>query len=410
MALAQSSVPSSQPERKFRTLAAVLVALFLAFLLATLLPTPSPVLSVARNVFLLPIPFAVYWAYRRAAPALRLPLFLFALAAIVWLIGSAVWYAYFFAAGGEVPKPPTAADGFFLAGRVLIIAGIVAALRSAIPFRIAALDALVILSAGLALGTSFIGHRLEEDFTASTLVTLNGPVLGVVILMLIASATVGSWKGVPRSFLLLGAGIASLTIGTLVYSFQAVREVYVDDRWAGLPWSAAAVLVILAASLIVLRIDHPVRVAPRAAIPNRPPGANAALFVSLAALSLTLGVAFYGYASDTRPVAVVGVVTSVLIGVAMALRAREAIRTAEDAYARLDLALAEAEHSRDELVLANDDLQRANVQLKTLQISLAEALNLADERSHGRMRELIEDTGEELAELLEKHMEQGRRR
>jgi hypothetical protein len=55
-------------------------------------------------------------------------------------------------------------------------------------------------------------------------------------------------------------------------------------------------------------------------------------------------------------VQLVAVVTSVLIGVAMALRAREAIRTTKDAYARLDQALAEAEQSRDELVLANEDV------------------------------------------------------
>jgi hypothetical protein len=297
MAAAAPSVTKPHAERRFRTVAGVLATLFLAFLIATLLPTPSPVLSVARNVFLLPIPFVVWWAYRRSPPSLRLPLLLFAIAATIWLVGSAVWYGYFFAAGAEVPKPPTAADGFFLLGRLLIIGGIVIALRSAIPFRIAALDALVIVSAGLALGAALIGHRLEEEFTASTLVTLNGPVLGVVILMLITSATVGSWEGVPRSFLLLGAGIAALTLGTLIYSFQAVREVYVDDRWAGLPWSAAAVLVLLAASLIVLGIDRPVWLASRAAVPNRPPGANAVLLLSLGALALTLGVAFYGYAT-----------------------------------------------------------------------------------------------------------------
>jgi biopolymer transport protein ExbB/TolQ len=124
----------------------------------------------------------------------------------------------------------------------------------------------------------------------------------------------------------------------------------------------------------------------------------------MGALALTLGVAFHGDLSGTRPVTVIGVVGSVAIGIAMALRAREAIRTAERAYARLDRALAEAEHSRDQLVLANDELQRANVQMKAMQIALADALNLADERSHGRMRELIEETGEELAEILEEHM------
>ncbi len=88
----------------------------------------------------------------------------------------------------------------------------------------------------------------------------------------------------------------------------------------------------------------------------------------------------------------------------MALRARESIRIAEDAYSRLDCALADAEHSRDELILANEELRRANVQLQAMQIALADPLNFADERTHGRMRELIEDVGGELADLLEEQL------
>ncbi len=55
------------------------------------------------------------------------------------------------------------------------------------------------------------------------------------------------------------------------------------------------------------------------------------LFLFLGALAVTLGVALYGDPLEIRTVALVGVVASMAIGVAMALRAREAIRTAEDA-------------------------------------------------------------------------------
>jgi len=57
--------------------------------------------------------------------------------------------------------------------------------------------------------------------------------------------------------------------------------------------------------------------------------------------------------------------------------------TAESAYARLDRALAETESARDEVV-------RANAEMQTIQIAFADLLNLADERTEGRMRELIE--------------------
>jgi hypothetical protein len=44
-----------------------------------------------------------------------------------------------------------------------------------------------------------------------------------------------------------------------------------------------------------------------------------------------------------------------------------------------------------------------------MQIAFADLLNFADERTEGRMRELIEDTGQELAELLEEEIGQKRR-
>ena len=401
---AGGSPSATRDQRRFRVLVAVLAGLFLAFALATVLPTPSPALSVGRNVFVLPIPLLACWAYVRSPARLRRPLLLFALAAIIWVAGSAVWYGYFFSAGGKVPEPPGPADSFFFLARLLILAGLVAALKSAVSFRIAALDAAVIVSAGLALGAAFVGNSLKEGLSESTLITLNGPILGIVTLMVIVSAAFGSMEGLPRSFALLGAGTAALTTGSLIYSFQAVRHAYGDDRWAGLAWVFGAVLVILAASLIILRLDRPVRISARAAIPNQPPGSDSVLLLSLSALAITLGVAHYGDAADSGPVALVGLLTSAVVGGAMALRARESIRTAEDAYSRLDRALADAEHARDELILANEELRKANVQLQAMQIALRDALNLADERTHGRMRELIEDVGGELADLLEEQL------
>jgi hypothetical protein len=406
--LVRDAARRPDPERQFRGLVLVLVALLAAYTALTLLPTPSALVSVARNLFVLPIPIAVWWAFRRAPSGMRRPLLLFGVAALIWTAGTIVWYAEFFAAGTSVPEPPGPADGFFLTARLFIIAGIVAAVRSAVSFRIAALDAALIISAGLAVGAAIVGPHLERDFTASTLVTLNGPILGVVILMLLASAAFGSWEGLPRSFIFLGAGVAALTAGTFIYSYRALLNTYVDDRWAGLPWSVAAVLILLATSIIVLGLDRPVRIA-RAAIPNRPPGSNSVLLLSLAALAMTLGVAAYGHLAEIRAVAAVGVAASISIGVAMALRAREAIRNAEKAYARLDRALAEAERSGDELTFANVELRQANVQLQAMQIALADALNLADARTQGRLRELIESTGEELAELLEEQLRQPQR-
>ncbi len=396
-------------ERRFRLLAAGLGLAFVAYAAATLLPTPSAALSVARNLFVLPIPVLACWAYARAPASLRRPLGLFAVAAVVWVAGSVVWYGEFFAAGGHVPEPPGPADGFFLVARLVIVVGLVIALKSVVSIRIAALDACVIIAASVAVTSVFVQRGVDDGFTASTLITLNGPILGTLTLMLIVSGAVGSWQGVPRSFALLGLGMAAVTAGSLIYSFLAVQHAYVDDRWAGLAWAGGAVPILLSSSVIILGLDRPVGLSSRAAIPNQPPGSASVLLLSLGALALTLGVALYGEVAGIRPIALIGVAASVAIGIAMALRAREGIRTAEEAYARLDRALSESERARDELAAANEDLARANMELRVMHTAFADLLNLADERSSGRMRELIEDTGDELAKLLEEELEEKRR-
>ena len=403
------SSAASRAERRFRLLAAGLGLAFAAYAAATLLPTPSAALSVARNLFVLPIPVLACWAYARAPARLRRPLGLFAVAAVVWVAGSFVWYGEFFAASGRVPEPPGPADAFFLTARLVIVVGLVIALKSVVSIRIAALDACVIVAASVAVGSVFVQRGVDEGFSASTLVTLNGPILGTLTLMLIVSGALGSWHGVPRSFALLGLGMAAVTAGSLIYSFQAVQHAYLDDRWAGLAWAGGAVPILLSSSVIILGLDRPVGLSSRAAIPNQPPGSGSVLLLSLGALALTLGVALYGEVAGVRPIALIGVAASVAIGIAMALRAREGIRTAEEAYARLDRALSESERARDELAAANEDLARANTELRVMHTAFADLLNLADERSSGRMRELIEDTGDELAKLLEEELEEKRR-
>jgi hypothetical protein len=47
---------------------------------------------------------------------------------------------------------------------------------------------------------------------------------------------------------------------------------------------------------------------------------------------------------------------------------------------------------------------------KAVHVAYADLLNLTDEQTHGRVRELIEDTGGGLAEFLEEEMERQRRR
>jgi hypothetical protein len=391
--------------RRFRQLALLLVGGVVLYFLGALLGAPTSVLSPFFSVFMAPVPFVVWWAYVRAPSELRRLILLLAWAATFWLFGSLVWYGYYFAEGSTIPEPPGPWDGPLLLARILVIVAIVVAMRSLISFRIAALDASVICAATLALGAAFVERGLEGGVSPGSLFTLNRPILGIVTLMLLVSAALGSWQGLPFSIVLMGLGEVALTIGSLIYSFQAIQGEFVDDRWAGLAWAGGAALSILAASVIILGIDRRVSVTGRPRIPEHPAGSRPVLLGSVGALFVTLGVASYGLLEGSRALVLIGLVAGVSIGVAMTFRARDSIRSVETAYARLDRALVDAERFRDELSTAIEELARANVQIQAMHVAFADLLNLADERAEGRMRELIEDTGDELASLLEEQME-----
>jgi len=392
-------------ERRFQLLAVAALILFTAYLGATLAGAPRETSSLVFSVVVFPVPFVVWWAYARAPENLRLTVLLCAWAATLWLIGSLVWYGFLVAGGSEVPPSPGVWDVFFVGARFLLIAAVVAAMRSLVSVRIALLDACVIVAAGIALSAAFIGRGLEENTSAATLITLNRPVLGIATLMLIGSAALASWEGMPRSIALLGLGEIGLAVGSLIYSYAAVQGEFVDDRWANLAWASGAGFTMLAASVLILRIDRPVRFPGQQGVPGHPAGSRAALLVTPIAMTLTLGVATYGLVTDRRTVAMVGLTASVLIAIAMALRARDSIGTAERSSEQLDRALAESERARDDLHIANAKLQRTNVDLRTLQIAVALGFNLIDERTEGRLRALVAEAGDDLASLVDEALD-----
>jgi len=406
----ESASPVLGRARTFRLLSFIIGAGISVYFLGAVLGAPTAVLSPLFSVFMAPVPFVGWWAYLRAPSELRRFFLILAWAATFWMIGSIAWYGYYFAGGSTIPEPPGPWDVPLLVARLLVIAAIVVAMRSLISFRIAILDVWALCAATFALGAAFVWRGLEDGVSAGSLITLNRPILGIVTLVLLISAALGSWQGLPLSVILVGLGEVGLTIGSLIYSFQAIGGAYVDDRWAGLAWAVGAGLATLAASTIILGVDRRVFVVGRTHIPKHPAGSRAVLLIDVGALVLTVGVAFYGLHEDSRVLTLIGLFASVSTGIAMALRARDSIQSAESAYGRLDRTLADTERARDELADANQDLARANAQIQAVHIAYADLLNLTDERTSGRVRELIEDTGEDLAELLEGEMERGRRR
>jgi hypothetical protein len=397
------SPPPQDGTRRFRTLAVVGAGFFVTYGAATIGGAPKTALSLVFNSMMLALPAAVWWAYARAPQTLKRPVRLLALGATLWLIGSAVWEAFYLAGGNKVSHPTGVWDVFFVTAQLLVIAALVLAMRSLISFRLASLDAAIVTAAGIALAAPFVRHGLENGANVASILALNRPVLSIVALMLVTSAALNSWEGVPLSMAILGFAEAALTVGNLVYAVEAVQNNYVDERWATLAWGAGAILALLAASTLILRIDRPIRLSASARIPDHPVGTICVVLISLSGLVLSCGVAGYGLAVASRGVAIAGIGSCVAIGVAMAFRATGSIRTAEAAYGRLDRALVETENARDEIA-------RANAETQTIQIAFADLLNLADERSDGRIRELIEATGQDLAEILEEGIAEKRSR
>lgn len=392
-------------ERRFHLLAAFAAALFLAYLCVTLGGAPDEVSSLIFNICVFPVPFMAWWAYVRGSAGLRPTLLCCAWAATLWLAGSLVWYGFFLANGSKVPAPPGWWDIPFAGAQLLLIAAVIAAMRSFDVVRFAALDTCVIAAAGVALGAAFIGRGLESEVSTLTLTTLNRPLLGIVTLMLLTSAALGSWEGTPRSLSLLGLGEAGLVIGNLVYSYAAVQGRFEDNRWADLGWAAGAELCVLAASTIILGIDRPVGVRARSRNAGRPSGSRAVLLVNLGTIALTLGVAAYGATRNLHAVALVGVLASITIAVAMVLRAHRSLRTAELSSALLEAVLAESERARARLDVDNTKLQQANAGLRTIQLAVAQGFDLIDERTQGRLRKLVEESGDDLAALVDETLD-----
>ena len=403
--LLRHEVPRATSERRFRLLVAVALILFMAYVAATVAGTPREASSLVFGMVVLPAPFLGWWAYIRAPEDLRSTWLLCAWAATLWLAGSLVWYGVFLTRGSEVPRSPGVWDVFFASALLLLIGAVVAAMRSFVSLRIAALDACVIVAAGIALGAAFIGRGLAGRITPTTMIAIYRPAFGIVTLTIIASAAVASWNGMPLSIALLGLGEIGLTIGSLIHSYMAVQGEFVDDRWANLGWAAGAGLCMLAGSVLILGIDRPVRFLGVHSIPRQAAASRAILFVSLVAIAQTLGVASYGLLTDRKSVEIIGLVASVGIAVAMALRADDSISAAKRSSALLDRALVDSRRAHDELNIANERLQRTNAELRTLQVAVAQGFNLIDERTQGRLRELVEEAGNDLAALVDENFD-----
>ena len=387
-------------DRRFLTLCGVLAALVAGYAGATLAGASSVVLSLFFLVPMVPVPVVAWWATVRAPAEQRTMWALLASAASLWMVGLVVWYAVYAANGNTIPDSPGPWDVEYVAAFALSLAGYVLGFRRAIRLRHVALDAAVAIAAALAVGTALVAEGLTDGLSPALLVALARPIFGILTLAVIVSAALGAWEGLPLSTVLLGAGQLPMIGGHLVYSYAAVQGNYVDDRWTDLCWATGATLFILAAATVILRLDRPVRPSRTADIPNHPLGARAMLSVALGALLVTVGVAAYGEATETHVTFVAGLTAGAAVATAMALRARNAVREVELAYAELDRAHAAEQRANDALTQAIAELDRTNMGLRVAHLAVGDVLTIIDERTGGGLRAHVEDAGEDVVALL----------
>ena len=114
-------------------------------------------------------------------------------------------------------------------------------------------------------------------------------------------------------------------------------------------------------------------------------------FAALTAIAVPLAAASYGVETNHRTIAMIGLVVTAVVAAAAALRATRSTRV------------------RDELLEANENLRRRNTDLEAMHRAVLQGLDVIDERTQGRLWELFEETGDELAELVDEALDDGGR-
>jgi len=104
-------------------------------------------------------------------------------------------------------------------------------------------------------------------------------------------------------------------------------------------------------------------------------------------MTLALGVATYGVETDRKSVAMIGLTATAGVAAAIAVSARKSIR------------------AQNELHVANEELRQRNADLQAFQLALEQGFDVIDERTQGRLTELVEDVGDELAALVDETLD-----
>lgn len=395
---------SARAMARFRIAAVVAASALALYWVATFANAPAPALTLVFTVVLPLVPPLGWWAAARALPQLRRFVLVAAAAITFQGVGSVLWYVAFLENGSKVPEPPGFWTPFL---HVALALGAVAAwiaVRHAVRPRQAVLDYSVVFAAGACVAVALLERQLRTGWSAASLDAAARPLVNVLLVTLIASAALGRWQGLPLPVGLLALGQLFNSAGDLLFAYDTARHAYVDDRWTNLLWLTGAVIAMVTAASVILRIDRPIRFT-RQALPGASP--FALLLATVSAWSIAAAVAVYGALGEHPAALYAGLAAGAWIGLAAPLRTLGALQEARAAYQRLDEAhfsLEQASEHADRLVRERDatiaQLAQRNVEHTAIQTMLGSLFELADQRSEGELRSRLEETADELTDWL----------
>jgi two-component system cell cycle response regulator len=218
-------------------------------------------------VYLVPVALATALsvvAARRATGRPRRLWSLLVVSNVLWLAGDLVWAGYAYLLSREAPFP-SVADGLYLASYAIVPAAVLVGFGGVSGHRRARslFDAAVV---GLGLGAAgwylLIAPQLTGGMSWATATSIAYPLLGVLIVVAIASVALTGYQHVGASIWILAAAFTVSSLTDASYTYLASLHDYVTGDWLNLGWQAEAVLLCLAAVCALRHQESDGQVAP----------------------------------------------------------------------------------------------------------------------------------------------------
>jgi two-component system cell cycle response regulator len=203
-------------------------------------------------VYLVPVALATALsvvAARRATGRRRRLWSLLVVSNVLWLAGDLVWAGYAYPGSEEAPVP-SVADGLYLASYAVVPAAVLVGFGGTSGRRRARslLDAAVVaLGLGAAGWYLLIQPQFEGGMSWATATGIAYALLGVVIVVTIASVALAGYRHAAMSIWIIAAAFTVSSLTDASYTYLTSLHDYVTGDWLNLGWQAEAVLLCLAA-------------------------------------------------------------------------------------------------------------------------------------------------------------------